>query len=156
MTKKRVFRMSGPAVIIGFILLIPSILGICFGGITMLLMLIGSAAAPSTVETQAQQVKTRLVSLGVPNDIVEDVAAGKDIEDSRLRPLTYPQRSAVHESEVKMSSAKAAPALAACCGGSFSIMIIIGSFVGGLLGWLLVMRKTVLQCFRCGAVVAAS
>jgi hypothetical protein len=32
----------------------------------------------------------------------------------------------------------------------------IGFLVGGLLGWLLVMKKQILQCNRCGAVVAAS
>jgi hypothetical protein len=154
--RKRVYRMSGPAVVIGFILLIPSILGICFGGLTMLFTVIGSAAAPSTIDTAIQEVKTRLVSLEVPDDIVADVIAGKHVEENRLTPLTYPQRSAIHESELKISTAKAAPGLAACCGGGFSVMIMIGSFVGGLLGWLLVMRKTVLQCFRCGAVVPAS
>src|SRR5256885_16950276 len=79
MTKKPVFRMSGPAVVIGFILLIPSILGICFGGLTMFATVVGSAAAPSTIDTQIQQVRTRLLSLKVPDDIVRDVVAGKNV-----------------------------------------------------------------------------
>jgi hypothetical protein len=156
MTRKRVFRMSGPAVVIGFILLIPSIIGICFGGLTMLLTVVGSAAAPSGIDSEVQKVKTRLISLQVPSDIVTDVGTGKHVEENRLTPLTDRQRSAVLESELKISAAKAAPGLAACCGGGFSVVIMIASFVGGLLGWLLIMRKTVLQCFRCGAVVAAS
>lgn len=156
MTRKRVFRMSGPAVVIGFILLVPSIIGICFGGLTMLMTVVGSSAAPSSVDSQIQRVKTRLSSLKVPGDIVADVVVGKQIEENRLTSLTYPQTSAVRESELEISAAKAAPGLAACCGGGFSVVIMIASFVGGLLGWLLIMRKTVLQCFRCGAVVAAS
>ena len=36
------------------------------------------------------------------------------------------------------------------------IAIGIACFVGGLLGWLLVMKKRVLQCPVCGAVVNAS
>jgi hypothetical protein len=155
MTRKRVYRMSGPAVVIGFILLIPSILGICFGGLTMLFTIIGSSTAP-TADSQLQQVKTQLVSLSIPRDIVEDVAAGKTIDEVRLANLTPDQRMQVRTAALKVSTAKAVPGLAACCGGGFSVMIMIGSFVGGLLGWLLVMRKTVLQCFRCGAVVAAS
>lgn len=155
MTRKRVFRMSGPAVVIGFILLIPSILGILFGGLTMLFTIIGSSTAP-TADSQIQQVKTQLVSLHIPRDIVEDVAAGKRIDEIRLANLTPDQRMQVRAAELKVSTAKAVPGLAACCGGGFSVMIMIGSFVGGLLGWLLIMRKTVLQCFRCGAVVAAS
>ncbi len=41
-------------------------------------------------------------------------------------------------------------------GGSFAIALGIACFVGGLLGWLLVMRKRVLKCSVCGAVVNAS
>ena len=36
------------------------------------------------------------------------------------------------------------------------VLIGIGCFVGGLLGWLLVMKRDVLQCDNCGAVVNAS
>jgi hypothetical protein len=38
------------------------------------------------------------------------------------------------------------------------MMVMLGFFwfVGGLLGWLLVMKKSVLQCNNCTAVVAAS
>lgn len=34
--------------------------------------------------------------------------------------------------------------------------LALASFVGGLLGWLLVMKKNVLQCTHCSAVVNAS
>ena len=40
-------------------------------------------------------------------------------------------------------------------GGGISIFFGIVSFVGGLLGWLLVMKKRVLQCTKCGVTVAA-
>jgi hypothetical protein len=41
-------------------------------------------------------------------------------------------------------------------GSGLAISLGIASFVGGLLGWLLVMKKRVLQCDVCGAVVNAS
>jgi len=41
-------------------------------------------------------------------------------------------------------------------GSLFAVVLGISSFVGGLLGWLLVMRKRVLQCNVCSAVVNAS
>lgn len=41
-------------------------------------------------------------------------------------------------------------------GNTFFVGLGIGFFVSGLLGWLLVMRKRVLQCDVCGAVVNAS
>ena len=40
--------------------------------------------------------------------------------------------------------------------GVISVFVIICSFVGGLLGWLLTMKKKVLKCNSCGAVVDAS
>ena len=40
--------------------------------------------------------------------------------------------------------------------GTVAIFFGVLSFVGGLLGWLLVMKKQVLQCTHCGAVIAAS
>lgn len=36
------------------------------------------------------------------------------------------------------------------------LLIGVPSLVGGLLGWLLVMKKDVLQCGNCGAVTPAS
>lgn len=41
-------------------------------------------------------------------------------------------------------------------GGFFGVMLTIGSFVMGLLGWLLIMKKKALQCSSCQAVFAAS
>jgi hypothetical protein len=40
-------------------------------------------------------------------------------------------------------------------GGGFAVFWWVAFFVGGLLGWLLVMRKNVLQCSLCRAVVNA-
>jgi hypothetical protein len=47
---------------------------------------------------------------------------------------------------------------ATAVGAATMIVVAIGiaCFVGGLLGWLLMMRKRVLQCPVCGAVVSAS
>jgi hypothetical protein len=160
MTRKRVYRMSGPSVVIGFILLVPSILGMLFGGVTFLMAAIGGAATADRKMSAGdiQSIRHDLTVAQVPEDIIADVCAEKQVSETRLdlARLNSSQRLAVHAAELKISTAKGAPALAACCGGGFSVMIMIGSFVGGLLGWLLVMRKTVLQCLRCGAVVAAS
>jgi hypothetical protein len=41
-------------------------------------------------------------------------------------------------------------------GGGFALICGIISFVSGLLGWLLIMKKRVLQCSVCGATVSAS
>lgn len=36
------------------------------------------------------------------------------------------------------------------------LLVGVAAFVSGLLGWLLVMKKTILQCDFCGAVTPAS
>jgi hypothetical protein len=97
LVRKKVYRMSGPVVAIGFILLIPSVIGIIISGV----MLFGVVSAGGNASDTASQAA---VGIGV--------------------------------------------GVAAFFG--------IASFVGGLVGWLLVMKKRVLQCSFCGAVVNAS
>jgi hypothetical protein len=46
--------------------------------------------------------------------------------------------------------------LATTIGSSFFLLLLVVWFVGGVFGWLLVMKKKVLQCSHCGAIVAAS
>jgi hypothetical protein len=48
------------------------------------------------------------------------------------------------------------PVLGTAIAGGVSVVFGIISLVGGLLGWLLIMKKKILQCTNCGAVVAAS
>lgn len=147
--------MSTPVVVIGFVLLVPSVLGILFGGLMFIATFVGSSQT-KTSELEISMARMRLASVGVPNDIVDDVAAEKPVGELQLSRLTLTQRSAVREAQRKIEASKIGTGAAAACGVGLSFMIVIGSFVGGLLGWLLIMRKTVLQCFRCGAVVAAS
>jgi hypothetical protein len=97
---RKIRRLSGPAVAIGYILLIPSILGMAACAILLIVSLFAGVAG------------------------------------------------AAHGS-----------ALAAAFAGIGTIALVyigICSFVFGLVGWLLVMKKHVLQCDNCGAVVDAA
>lgn len=99
LTPRKIRRLSGPAVAIGYILLIPSIIGIASYAILFIIALIAGFAG---------------------------TAHGSGI-------------------------------LAAVAGG-FSLVILsvaILCFVSGLVGWLLIMKKHVLQCVCCGAVIDA-
>jgi hypothetical protein len=59
--------MSGPVVAIGFILLIPSILGILFG----ILMLFATGAASSQTSTSGErEIRARLVAQQIPEPII--------------------------------------------------------------------------------------
>jgi hypothetical protein len=93
LVRRRTYRMSSIVVIIGYIILVPSILGIIIGVATCF-----GVASKSTG----------------PNDTATGIATG------------------------------------------IAFFWTIASLVGGVFGWLLVMKKSVLQCDRCGAIVAAS
>jgi len=100
----RKYRMSAIVVVIGYILLIPSVLGV-------LISAVGFFAVPAAMR---------------PLPGIFNAAPAQDIG-----------------------------AAGVIAGGIF-IFFGLASLVGGLLGWLLVMKKDVLQCGHCGAVVAAS
>ena len=94
LASKKIFRMSGPVVVIGFIFLIPSVLGILPAA-----LLLGT------------MILSKLLGIVINlSGFIETIV--------------------------------------------FTVGIL--SFIGGLLGWLLVMRKRVLQCSVCGATVNAS
>lgn len=93
---RKKFRMSGPVVAIGYIFLIPSILGILFS----VFMFVSASS----------------------------IHAGNDATGTAATGII----------------------------GGFAILFGVGSFVGGLVGWLLVMKKSVLECGVCKAVVNAS
>jgi hypothetical protein len=158
---KRMFRMSGPAVAIGFILLIPSIVGILFSGF----LLLGSASAThgASLQTKRQAIRD-MREAGIPGQIINAVVYGRNREvDEWLNAdisehgrVTYVQEQAIKDAQSAIRTGYAGAGLGVLIGGGLAITIGITSFVGGLLGWLLVMRKRVLQCCLCGAVVNAS
>lgn len=94
-----VHRLSGPAIVIGYTLLIPSLAGMALALVLWLIGMLGTAGAANDPGTTG--------AVGVL--------------------LT----------------------------GYFGC-VGLGSFVSGLIGWLLVMRKRILRCDKCGATIEAS
>ena len=108
LSRQRLYRMSTPVVVIGYILLVPSILGIALTvvvhGVLVLMSLFGSAGGAAVQDPNA-------------------AAAG-----GVLTPFFL---------------------LSAAC-------YVVVFFVAGLIGWILVMQKTVLKCGHCGLSLDAS
>lgn len=181
LTPKRVHRMSGPAVLIGYLILIPSILGILGGGGCTLLM--GGAGAAAMNESSARHAENRskserefaeseMVEANVPDAMIARVLAGETIESDERATLGFRTSMAVETAAARLatpdrneylddleliSSAEGAGvALGAGMGMTAGVIVMIGSLMSGLLGFLLVMKKRVLQCRSCDAVVAAS
>jgi len=99
---KKTHRMSKPVVLIGYLLLIPSVLGILFS----LLMFVSAAHIGAGTAANAHDASVNAAATGIA--------------------------------------------------GGISILFGIASFVGGLLGWLLVMKKSVLECNYCRASINAA
>jgi hypothetical protein len=100
MTQKKVWRMSTPVVVIGFLLLIPSVLVMIFCAAAVLMSVAGIGA-------------------GAFSDSGNATAGSAFV-------------------------------------GWFFFFVGIGAFISGIFGWLLVMKKSVLQCQQCGATITAS
>jgi hypothetical protein len=148
--------MSGPAVVIGFILLVPSILGVLFSaGMLLFVTVEGGDSALQTrnaaiTEMRQHDVPERIIGQVVDNP---EMDISQFIQDDDMNMASY---SWLKDADLKLLSSNRALGLGVVLGDGFLITLGIASFVGGLIGWLLVMRKRVLQCDLCGAVVNAS
>jgi hypothetical protein len=108
LTRQRLYRLSTPVVVIGYILLVPSILGIALTVIVhgfLILMSLGSSAA------------------------------------------------GVADQDPKIAASNSVLTAISVLSAAFFVVMF---FVAGLIGWLLVMRRTVLKCGHCGIALDAS
>jgi hypothetical protein len=153
LVRRKIFRMSPPVVAIGFILLVPSILGIAF---CVTMGLLSNAATNTVSEGTRQQVKDELTKAAVPDEDIEAIMNSQPLTQAQDQSLTPDQNNAINKANADLAVNRFGSGVA---GGVFTGLEFVGVilfFVSGLLGWLLVMRKRVLQCQHCGAVVAAS
>jgi hypothetical protein len=173
--------MSGPVVAIGFILLIPSILGILFSAFMFLGVnaRTGDESAASTRESSrpvqsdfdanfrrscAKSVKQKNQEVGyyASQQLIEQycecaLSAFKETASETTLEQPSQEVDAFYSGETSHRTPDGdGENLFRVLGSGFAVALGIASFVGGLLGWLLVMRKSVLQCNVCGAVINAS
>ena len=151
--KKKKYRMSGPVVFIGYIFLIPSIFGMLFG---VLMIFATGGAASETSESIRLEVRQQLTAANIPEEIIQKVISRNSITEDERYLLSDDQRRTVSDVQMSYSASQVGAGAGTVIAGGFSIFVIVSSFVGGLLGWLLIMKKRVLQCVRCNAVIAAS
>jgi hypothetical protein len=190
---KEVHRLSGPAVAIGFILLIPSVLGM-LSCAAMLLVFNTSVGATLGINANVSRhlhqnafdadfrrscaESTRLRSQDEgrfpSQQQIEEYCecalssykeSGSVMETSESctrrvneGTLDTPSRDvdALYSGAASNAKQDATLAAVSVLGNAFFIGWGVAFFVSGLLGWLLVMKKRVLQCDVCGAVVNAS
>jgi hypothetical protein len=120
--KRTKFRMSGPVVAIGFILLIPSVLGMLFG---VFMLFVTGAANSGISAADERQIRAHLAEQGVPALIIDEVVSGKPVSDDQLVLLTSEQRTTVHTAESSRLGQKIGGGAATVIFDGFSIFIIV-------------------------------
>jgi len=190
---KKVHRLSGPAVAIGFILLIPSVLGMLFCAVILLGFntSVGAALGVNAKDSgrpyqnafdasfrrscaQSTKLKSqaegRLPSQQQIEEYCECALSGykgsglttetaesctQRVNDGTL-DTPSPDVDALYSRDNPNATNAGVITAVSVLGNAFFIGWGVAFFVSGLLGWLLVMKKRVLQCEVCGAVVSAS
>jgi hypothetical protein len=154
LTLQKVHRMSGPAVTIGYLLLIPSLLGIAFAMFFFIMSMVGAVSVAQ--EKLSATTIQRLHDTNVPADLVTELEAGKMLSAAKKEGLNADQAAAVTAAETELNARAGATGCLGACGTGMAATIAVLSFIGGLLGWLLVMKKRILVCSACSAVMNAS
>ncbi|MGB0062922.1 MAG: hypothetical protein WBP85_00625 [Terracidiphilus sp.] len=185
---KKVFRLSGPAVAIGYILLIPSVLGIISCATMLIAINAGVVTRDSSRPSQsafesnfrqscAQSARQRIQEQGynVSHQLIEQYcecaltqfkvtgsatlagqACNERLADGTLDKPAQDVDALYSGNTVQDDRETKGLYLLRGISSAFVIAWGVAFFVSGLLGWLLVMTKRVLQCNLCGAVVNAS
>jgi hypothetical protein len=151
--KKKKFRLSGIVVFVGYIILIPSIIGILIGGFG--LVATGSSSG-EVFESLKDDARGEMQAAGVPQNLIESVLEGQGPSDAQRSSLSVEQVRAIDSAQLTLSAGTAGAGIGVALAGGASLFVIISSLVGGIVGWLLTMKKKVLQCNKCGSVTAAS
>jgi len=107
----------------------------------VLLLAAAHSASKSSSAADENRIRAQLAAQNIPEPIIGDVLSGKSVSDDQLSPLAYQQQAAVHQAETARLGQKIGVGAANAVLGSLFIFVIVASFIGGLLGWLLIMRK---------------
>ena len=155
LVRKKVYRMSGIVAFIGYILLMPSLLGVLICAIGVVGAVVGGSRvdeARNATDSMAGEMRAK----GVPDGIIAKLRNGETVTDGEMAKLTVDQRREVETVQAATTFAKGAGVAGAAIGVGLFIFLGIVCLVSGLIGWLLVMKKWVLQCTNCKAVTASA
>lgn len=148
LVRNRVRRMNGFLVVLGFILFVPALIGLLVGTIGAL----GSGFVASQSKRTPEEIRAELKELKVPDPTIERVLAGENVLREDMSGLNQEQQTAVLKAQVAGIGKKAPTGL--LVGTSVGIAVV--SILVGVVGFLLIRKKWVLQCSECLAVVPAA
>lgn len=152
LVRKKKYRLSGPVVVIGYLFLIPSVLGML---LCLLMLFISGGAAGETHAITQSQIRENLSAVNIPASYIDKVVEGQTLTDSEKSSLSNEQQKAIAAAHLDISASRLGSAGGAFIAGGLSLFGFVACFAGGFLGWLLTMKKKVLQCTSCQAILAA-
>ena len=121
----------------------------------LIMLTVFAAANTPTVDLDA--AKTQLTETGIAPELAQKIidiqvsVTGPEIEE-----LNDDQKAVATEVQSEIVMGGVGTAVGATAFAGMGIAIAIACFVSGLIGWLLTMKKKVLQCHTCRAVVGTS
>jgi hypothetical protein len=157
--------MSTPVVVIGFLLLIPCVVGILLCATFSLLVASGATAGSITLPREERSAAiSSMQRAQVPVSVINAVVSGNSTEiDEWLNsdyggggPPPLFQQAVVKQAQSDLRVNTFGLGFLAVLSGGIAFIVAICCFIGGLLGWLLVMKKRVLQCSFCRCTISAS
>jgi hypothetical protein len=152
----KVFRLSGCLVAIGFIILIPCFVLLCFAVLAGVIGTAATGSATITVTERAKQetvVKLQAIE-GLPAAVVSDFQLDARISDETFASLTSIQSNEVRRLQssydAMISGAALGTGFAALFGGGLVIIMFVIAIPGLIVGFVLILRKKVWRCQMCG------
>jgi hypothetical protein len=147
------YRLSGPAVFLGYVIGVPSGLGLILAGLLFLLTGSATASSSDTIRTSMAQ---DLVDRGLPAAVASRAVTGPPFSRAELERMPEDHQRMIELQRSAQLGADAGAGLFALMGGGASLCVGVSSLFGLLIGYLLTMTKRVLECTACGATLAAS
>lgn len=147
----KVYRRSPPVVAIGYLVLIPSLLGVlfCFG------IVVASWVGAYTEHGLSPTAVESLKKAGVPRELQKKLQGGHSISEKEIAGLNPDQKLEVLSANSAIIRSEAENGLFAMCGTSMALAAVIPFLLGGLIGWILVTKNPVLMCNCCRATISA-
>jgi hypothetical protein len=152
-TAGKLRKFSGPVVAIGYIFLIPSVIGMLIG----LVALFGTCSAAGEGTDRAQKsYESAIESIAgltaSQASQLKGAVARPDVAQLEREGFTEDVAERAKYAWDARTASQTGTGIGVGLVGGFSIFMIVGSFIGGLLGWLFTMRRKVLICGFCRGV----
>ncbi len=91
----------------------------------------------------------------VPAELQQSLRRGNPATEADMEGLTLEQQSQVRSANREIEASQVGRGCFAACGTGVALIGAVLCFIGGVFGWLLVMRKRVLMCNYCRATIDA-